>query len=621
MDKKHIHIDDLSRQLLSQREEETRPGAWLTMRELLDKELPLGAPLPGAGWGWNRTLFAALILLLISAASLGGYHAFNGSATMHLANNQMAGAATSLANTTISGTDRSAANTASSQAAYAAALPVNANKMAAIQPDQNPAPENKPRHPRQVVVPVAQNQSHTAANQLDNSNKIAVNSQETALIAPAYNGTETASLFTMPFLKNNNLLTNNNTSALLSGNRLPAGMLIPATEKSIQAAAAAPASNLRDNSESFASAKPATENNLTKNKPSVPKKAGKPNGLKLIRDTIQQIQVVQRVVPDKTNRTMLRRMDTISITDVVEERWVSAGPDFRGIGPMPLGSATQAEQPIIPAASLHTEDGAGSYVSLSAQQVSSKKVSMHGISLRDKMQQAFFLMSQIQTYSGLVAGFNISPFNEPATYGFHLGLSQVFQLSPQWSVSAEVKYNRRMGSGMVLHDNYVERSGLNSSQQGPEKTYTWNQDTVDHFFKIPALQTVEVPVSIQRHMNRVFLMGGLHFSYSPRINTEEISHSRNQPVQQSYTTATNQLPPAYTEGLPSVKIDDFGSRLSVGYQLGAGYEVSPAVRLDVRFSQQFWDNAKTPGSKKVSTEFYRLPNLQLSVGYRFGKLK
>src|ERR1043165_1007295 len=72
MDNNMIHIDDLVRQRLRGGEEPERPGAWLSMRELLDKEMPVSA-----GYNWRRIIGYFSALLLISTASLGGYRLYN----------------------------------------------------------------------------------------------------------------------------------------------------------------------------------------------------------------------------------------------------------------------------------------------------------------------------------------------------------------------------------------------------------------------------------------------------------------------------------------------------------------------------------------------------------------
>ena len=52
MDKNMINIDDLFKQRMTGAEETERPGSWLQMRELLEKEMPVTAP--GAATNWRR---------------------------------------------------------------------------------------------------------------------------------------------------------------------------------------------------------------------------------------------------------------------------------------------------------------------------------------------------------------------------------------------------------------------------------------------------------------------------------------------------------------------------------------------------------------------------------------
>ena len=75
MDKNMISIDDLIRQRLEGGEEKERPGAWLQMRDVLDKNMPQKSP--GGFINWYKTLSYAGVLLLAAAVSAGGYKAAN----------------------------------------------------------------------------------------------------------------------------------------------------------------------------------------------------------------------------------------------------------------------------------------------------------------------------------------------------------------------------------------------------------------------------------------------------------------------------------------------------------------------------------------------------------------
>src|SRR5688572_25944267 len=73
MDKNMINIDDLLRQRLGGGEEKERPGAWLQMRDLLEKEMPVQRP--GTAFNWRRMLGVVTGVIAISAVGLGGYQA------------------------------------------------------------------------------------------------------------------------------------------------------------------------------------------------------------------------------------------------------------------------------------------------------------------------------------------------------------------------------------------------------------------------------------------------------------------------------------------------------------------------------------------------------------------
>lgn len=643
MDKKYIHIDDLSRQVLGQREEEPRPGAWMTMRELLDKQMPVGT-LPAAGFAWRRYLSAALILLLISIATIGGLHI---SGIMpgagQPANDRIVAQASTPAVGHSGFREENSGREGSPEAALVSGSGVAAsdNAVTAI-PAASPSSTSSFAQPTESNIESAGMPAH--GSHVPEVAKLPALKpvRSKAAAAPAALSVRNNK---SPLAAKNSMLTKPDLKPLamapVSGtdNQLATASMPEATMERTEPMAAAPSAKATD--------RKATENKLPKaktgksgsNKDQSPqtmalsgtesKKVSKPAAPKknmiLVRDTIQQIQIVQRMVPAKSLRGVYEpKFDTISITDLVREKWVHAGPAYTGIGPSQDATAGRQQQVFAASApSMKTEDGAGNYVALSSKQTSSRKWSANSITLKERMEKAMLQLSQIRAYTGMVAGVNYSTGGKLQTYGFHLGLSHAFQLDDKWTLFGEFKYHRRMGKDLILRDDYSESSSMNRSLQGGNTVYSWKTDSVEHYFKVSALQSVVVPVNLQYNLNRLFFMGGLEFSYSPRINSEEIKRNHNQPSAHSFTGNPNynQMPPGYEAGKAGVNIDDFGGRISLGYQIGAGYELSPAIKLDVRCSQQFWDNARTPGARKVSQEFYRLPNLQLSVGYRFGKSK
>ncbi|MEI8278792.1 MAG: outer membrane beta-barrel protein [Bacteroidota bacterium] len=75
MDKHFIHIDDLVRQRMTGAEEEERPGAWLRMRELLDKNMPEDS-IPPVGFNWRRMFSYMAVCILAASFSVGGYEMY-----------------------------------------------------------------------------------------------------------------------------------------------------------------------------------------------------------------------------------------------------------------------------------------------------------------------------------------------------------------------------------------------------------------------------------------------------------------------------------------------------------------------------------------------------------------
>src|SRR5690606_24265312 len=69
-----IHIDDLVRQRLGGGQEPERPGGWLNMKELLDKEMPMAV---ATGNNRRRIIGYFTGLLLLATASVGGYQLYH----------------------------------------------------------------------------------------------------------------------------------------------------------------------------------------------------------------------------------------------------------------------------------------------------------------------------------------------------------------------------------------------------------------------------------------------------------------------------------------------------------------------------------------------------------------
>jgi hypothetical protein len=108
--------------------------------------------------------------------------------------------------------------------------------------------------------------------------------------------------------------------------------------------------------------------------------------------------------------------------------------------------------------------------------------------------------------------------------------------------------------------------------------------------------------------NRKFtLFAGGNLSYNFAVNASTLTNPSTSTVAEP-GNSTN----------PSLALSDFGARLGLGYLFGAAYKVAPGMTVDLRMTNNFWDNAKGNGAHIISNQLYRSPSVQLSFGYRLG---
>ena len=114
-------------------------------------------------------------------------------------------------------------------------------------------------------------------------------------------------------------------------------------------------------------------------------------------------------------------------------------------------------------------------------------------------------------------------------------------------------------------------------------------------------------------------MTGINLAYYLGINVEEVAKPYSQ-TNQSFVQ-TNSTKPILKESKPTLTSSDFGSRMGMGYLLGAGFQITSAWQADLRLVQNFWDNAKGNGAQKISSDFYKLPSVQINIGYQLNRGK
>lgn len=613
MDKNMINIDDLVRQRLSGGEEQERGGAWMNMREMLDREMPVRVPIQG--YNWRRMLAAATGLVLLASLTAGSYHFYN--TRFHNDNAALANGNADKS-TPASGamqhmSDRAAAEKpvseiASGNTADAAGIKaVNAvfAPEAYHQPDNNTIRTHINHQPSvQPLKPISHTREqlhanpvgalpHSALDQIDVKDFAKSGIEDLSKVEAA---DKNASEAGKPAAN----VTPKELAGTTSGN-VPAAKSAPGSAETAKTKPAGNAANQANghNSPELALDRPRASSADTRKRES----ATTP-----LKDTMEQMTIHQRMVINPITRRSKLFMDTISIESIAVDK--KALNDLAKQTNVVADNVQNRE--LMPAASLamKQQNADASYlVPLASMKVRTQKTNAwNARSFNDVVRDVKFNLSQVRFYPGIILGFNSSVIGSNSINGLHLGITGTFTFGEHWNMMAELKYMHRFNGGSSIHDNYnvVTDSVVVNNQ----KTYLQNK--VEHFFKFSTMQSIEMPIALRYAAGRVNLFGGVNMAYNFRVNVEEVErvYDSSSVVSGSAVNLSSQ---------PGIRMDDFKTRFSVGYLLGIGYQISPSVQLDLRATQNLWDNAGGNGASSVSRQLYRAPSFQFSLGYRFSQ--
>lgn len=616
MDKNMIKIDDLVRQRLTGAEEQERTGAWLNMRDLLDEKMPAKKPL--AAFPWKRLMTAVTGVALLASLSVGGYHMYatrmqqaeliknpnpqnqnmgsDESRNTHMVNRR---SDDGLKGETING------NTPSSTVAV---LPENIQDKG-VSPTKNES--------KNIVKPNTQNTFHTqtantniAGNVIPTASKIEhKHSEDIAHSADAINHSSLATI-----------ANNANKNAAQQQQGIASDGVMANAKRDNPFPTSAAEQPRKNHSSAQNKNKPDSKQasfvaNSGSNKASVHDNTTAPLPL-IKRDTFNSITLRQRMVLNPITRQAKFLMDTINIGKMAFEE-VQLLP----VKEAPVASA-KSQQPaqainITPNAAM-AQSGTSAMlaenrllVPLSTMKVKTQKTTAwNARSFNEVVRDMQYNLSLVRFYPGIIFGVNNNMFGTNTINGLHIGLTGLFTFGEHWNMMAEFKYVHRINQGTSLQDNYtkITDSAVNGNGQ---RTYL--QSNVEHFFKFSTLQSLEMPIAIRYAINRFNLFAGVNMAYNFAVNAEEVDRAYDSTVVVAGTPGV-----LLHEG-PGVQLKDFGSRFSIGYLLGVGYQLSPSVQLDFRASQNLWDNARGDGGILVSKQLYRLPSMQLSLSYRFNQ--
>lgn len=650
-----IHIDDLVRQRLDGAEEPDRAGSWLRMKELLDKEMPVQT---GTGSGRKRIIGYFAGLLLLTAASVGGYQYYS---------DNQSGIYVS------GGSDELYSESNTTPEVLSVTMP--ARNARSSEPGQHSSSSSSTGSSKQDAAGSISGANQSAANasiQRHNTGSThqGGNNQQFASNVPARSATNFAEghndKSTDPLQKSSNTPLNSGGSNQKS---------VPGLGTEMNNASANNNRNtvpVEREAISFSTLPLQAANGRTLNMlPTASSTRVNPPTTRPVHfrfETIETIEIVHHRVYDANTQKIVYRIDTVPKGKQVVARAVpepataSAKENSSIAGNQPKPKTTKETSAKQSAPVAKSAGAAGPLVAKNDKPAPAENVvpqsSVPGLAGRtdesqnaaaateqksagkhfklwdaEKFEEAVekfkYKMAKIQVFPGVMGGINASLFTPNALGGFQIGLTSLIAMNDWWSLMVELKYIHRFNTGSTVRDDYMSVVPGTSSVNfvtGPNgqsmKEYVWKDQSVAHYFNFDAVQTLEMPVALRYNWGRVYAQGGANLTYSMPIKASEVTYYRND------TTPHRVLYPATHDDVafieddkPLVKLEDFGPRFGVGYVLGGGFMFSPAVYMDLRVAQTFWDNSKTEGAKQISNDLLRTPSLQFSVGYRFGQNK
>lgn len=203
--------------------------------------------------------------------------------------------------------------------------------------------------------------------------------------------------------------------------------------------------------------------------------------------------------------------------------------------------------------------------------------------------------------------------------GFQFGLNNLKPFGDYFSLLAEVKFFIRNNSGYSIRDIMTSNKNLSmDTMSSPAQTiYSYQVDSMSHLYNFKRFAAIELPVVFQFHYRRLTAYAGLNMAYQFRIKTSNVQ--RNFVVNHN-DTVSSQMPYSMPGELgQDVTKADFHARWGLGVVGGMSYSFNPQLYVDLRMVRNLSDNAQTLAARDVSANTFKVPSVQLSLGYRFRK--
>ena len=635
MNKDRINIDDFVREKLGAHTEKEDSAAWLKMKALLDKEMPERvAPI---GFRFGKPLAFIAAALLLGVLCVGGYQLTNKSnenqentpnevITSH--NSNTPNSSTTAPDNTLPASKEQIATTSNPVAienkvatSTVKVSEVLSSKMEEHGDAKAKAPQEVSKNTQEHQLLADENVSHAAHSSRAKSNTIgSVASFAKTHSKIASSKTNTVHTNGLPQRIQDHSIAQTKTESKRSGgstakneklaqeNPLQDKILAGTAGKKVSSALnkankteAAKEEPVSD--DSISSISIVTKETLTK---SYPRKTTN------LVDTI----AIEKVAVDKASKATDKAMATAESN----KKDKTTTKDNNTTKDIKLNaSQNQAHKEPSLATNSKTKDNNVT----TATETKKKKSSLNFLqkmNLPEAIADAKRDLGNAQFYFGFNAGLNYTFNNNSKFQGVQFGPTGELVFNKRWSLFGAINYFNRSGGKKTVNDNYANEvySGTQDSIRGANYYFTIRTDSTNRYFNFSTLHSFEMPISLKYTVNKFCVLAGINLAYYLKVNVEEVD--KKYGGVNPHVLVTNVSKPILLSSSPQLESSDFGPRFGMGYVLGLGYKITPAWQADIRMVNSFWDNASGNGAQRLSKDFYKLPSIQITIGYQFNRV-
>lgn len=361
-------------------------------------------------------------------------------------------------------------------------------------------------------------------------------------------------------------------------------------------------------------------------------------------DTVHQLYLKEKVSKSEDGKRVLVTFDTIKTAIAINERTINTNtstlngkyhPRYMVLSPEEEAAnskTTQIDPQIALASTEYTAVKASSSPSLvnavAKSNEKSKKQPEDG-NFNQKVKNTFQKLSlvglnllslNVPSNPGIILGVNASIFGTQYNFGgFHAGFTNTIPVNETFSILTELKFFYKNNGGYTVKDystkinnTYTDTMSLASENKN---VYHYQIDSSSRVYNFKNIMSLEMPIMLQAKLGNFRAFGGLNMGYNFRLNYKQ--SIKNEVIDKSETHSKS-VPFEYPGGKGTTFVtDDFNARFGLGYALGAAYNFNQNLYVDMRVSNILWDNTKTNSSREISNATFKVPSLQLSIGYRF----